>query len=54
MCLETISDLDGEEINKSEVMASLYSCMGNASIAMNDFDSALNNHLQALHIGETE
>ncbi|GFO00384.1 tetratricopeptide repeat protein 25 [Plakobranchus ocellatus] len=53
-CLDTVTDLDGEEINKSEVMASLYSCMGNASIAMNDFDAALNNHLQALHIGETE
>ncbi|XP_035825870.1 tetratricopeptide repeat protein 25-like [Aplysia californica] len=53
-CLETVREMEGEDINRSEVMASLHSCIGNACIAMNDFETALIHHTQALSIGETE
>ena len=40
--------------NKVEVIANLYSCIGNAHLEMGSYDRALDNHQTDLNLGENK
>ncbi|KAK7487432.1 hypothetical protein BaRGS_00021273 [Batillaria attramentaria] len=54
VCLHAVSTLSDDDIKKSETLASLHSCIGNASIALRLFDNAFQHHQMALQIGKEE
>ena len=54
VCLRAVSSLPDSDIKKSETMASLHSCIGNACIALRRYDAAFTHHKTALDIGERE
>ena len=54
VCLRAVTTLPDNDIKKSETMASLHSCIGNACIALQQYDAAFTHHHTALDIGEGE
>ena len=51
--LKYVEDISEESLNKkSEVIANLYSCMGNAYLEMNMYADALNCHKKDLNLAK--
>lgn len=53
--MKTVQELSERDLpNRSEFIASLYSCIGNAHLELGEAESALKNHLEDLKIAEEE
>ena len=53
--MKTVHGLADKDLpNKSEFLASLHSCIGNAQLELGEAEAALKNHLQDLKISEDE
>ncbi len=53
--MKTVQGLSEKDLpHKSEFVASLHSCIGNAQLELGEAEASLNNHLQDLKIAEDE
>lgn len=54
-CLSTVQGFSEDLVpNKVEVIANLYSCIGNAYLEMGSYEKALENHHTDLSMGESK
>ena len=54
-CLSTVQNFTEEQVpNKVEVVANLYSCIGNAYLELGSYDKALESHQTDLSLGEAK